>query len=226
MTVKAGFFIFDEMQLLDFAAPYDAFSSTPDMEVSLIGESLKPITKMGGLSFSPDHDISTLLPLDVLCIPGGNGVNRFLNNEPVLDFIRKEANEVRFLTSICTGSLILGATGLLKGRKATTHWSAMEFLPLFGAIPVEERVVVDGHIITAGGITAGMDFGLVIIAKLLGEDTAKKTQLLMQYDPEPPFDCGTPEKAPKALVEQLQQENSTDDERRKLIREWQAKQKS
>ncbi|MBI0170288.1 MULTISPECIES: DJ-1/PfpI family protein [Bartonella] len=225
MTVKAGFFIFDEMQLLDFAAPYDAFSSTPDMEVSLIGESLKPITTMGGLSFSPDHDISTLLPLDVLCIPGGNGVNRFLNNEPVLDFIRKEANEVRFLTSICTGSLILGATGLLKGRKATTHWSAMEFLPLFGAIPVEERVVVDGHIITAGGITAGMDFGLVIIAKLLGEDTAKKTQLLMQYDPEPPFDCGTPEKAPKALVEQLQQENSTD-ERRKLIREWQAKQKS
>ena len=225
MTVKAGFFIFDEMQLLDFAAPYDAFSSTPDMEVSLIGESLKPITTMGGLSFSPDHDIGTLLPLDVLCIPGGNGVNRFLNNEPVLDFIRKEANEVRFLTSICTGSLILGASGLLKGRKATTHWSAMEFLPLFGAIPVEERVVVDGHIITAGGITAGMDFGLVIIAKLLGEDTAKKTQLLMQYDPEPPFDCGTPEKAPKALVEQLQQENSTD-ERRKLIREWQAKQKS
>ena len=225
MTVKAGFFIFDEMQLLDFAAPYDAFSSTPDIEVSLIGESLKPITTMGGLSFSPDYDIGTLLPLDVLCIPGGNGVNRFLNNEPVLDFIRKEANEVRFLTSICTGSLILGATGLLKERKATTHWSAMEFLPLFGAIPVEERVVVDGHIITAGGITAGMDFGLVIIAKLLGEDTAKKTQLLMQYDPEPPFDCGTPEKAPKALVEQLQQENSTD-ERRKLIREWQAKQKS
>ena len=225
MTVKAGFFIFDQMQLLDFAAPYDAFSSTPDMEVSLFSESLKPITTMGGLSFSPDHDINTLLPLDVLCIPGGNGVNRFLNNEPVLDFIRKEANEVRFLTSICTGSLILGASGLLKGRKATTHWSAMEFLPLFGAIPVEERVVVDGHIITAGGITAGMDFGLVIIAKLLGEDTAKKTQLLMQYDPEPPFDCGTPEKAPKALVEQLQQENSTD-ERRKLIREWQAKQKS
>ena len=225
MTVKAGFFIFDQMQLLDFAAPYDAFSSTPEIEVSLIGETLKPITTTSGLSFQPDHDISTILPLDVLCIPGGNGVNRFLNNEPVLDFIRKEANEVRFLTSICTGSLILGATGLLKGRKATTHWSAMEFLPLFGAIPVEERVVVDGHIITAGGITAGMDFGLVIIAKLLGEDTAKKTQLLMQYDPEPPFDCGTPEKAPKALVEQLQQENSTD-ERRKLIREWQAKQKS
>ena len=222
MTVKAGFFIFDEMQLLDFAAPYDAFSSTPDMEVSLIGESLKPITTMGGLSFSPDHDISTLLPLDVLCIPGGNGVNRFLNNEPVLDFIRKEANEVRFVTSVCTGSLILGASGLLKGRKATTHWSAMEFLPIFGATPVQERVVVDGDIITAGGITAGMDFGLVIIAKLLGQETAEKTQLLMQYDPEPPFDCGTPEKAPKALVEQLQQQNSTD-ERKKIVRKWQEK---
>ena len=225
MTIKAGFFIFNEMQLLDFAAPYDEFCSTPEIEVSLISESLKPITTTSGLSFSPDHDISTILALDVLCIPGGNGVNRFLNNEPVLEFFRKETNEVRFLTSICTGSLILGASGLLKGRKATTHWSAMEFLPLFGAIPVEDRVVVDGHIITAGGITAGIDFGLVIIAKLLGQNTAKKTQLLMQYDPEPPFDCGTPEKAPKALVEQLQRKNSTD-ERRKLIHKWQAKQRS
>ena len=222
MTIKAGFFIFDEMQLLDFAAPYDEFCSTPEIEVSLIGETLKPITTTSGLSFAPDHDISTILPLDVLCIPGGDGVNQFLNNEPVLEFFRKEAKETRFLTSVCTGSLILGACGLLKGRKATTHWSAMEFLPLFGAIPVKERVVVDDHIITAGGITAGIDFGLVIIAKLLGQETAEKTQLLMQYDPEPPFDCGTPEKAPKALVKQLQQQNSTD-ERRKLVRKWQEK---
>ena len=222
MTIKAGFFIFDEMQLLDFAAPYDEFCSIPEIEVSLIGETLKPITTTSGLSFAPDHDISTILPLDVLCIPGGNGVNQFLDNEPVLDFIRKEANKTRFVTSVCTGSLILGASGLLKGRKATTHWSAMEFLSVFGAIPVEERVVVDGNIITAGGITAGMDFGLVIIAKLLGQETAEKTQLLMQYDPEPPFDCGTPEKAPKALVEQLQQQNSTD-ERKKIIRKWQEK---
>ncbi|CAM1647398.1 DJ-1/PfpI [Bartonella apihabitans] len=222
MTIKAGFFIFDEMQLLDFAAPYDEFCSTPEIEVSLIGETLKPITTTSGLSFAPDHDISTILPLDVLCIPGGDGVNQFLDNEPVLDFIRKEAKETRFVTSVCTGSLILGASGLLKGRKATTHWSAMEFLPLFGAIPVQERVVVDGHIITAGGITAGMDFGLVIIAKLLGQETAEKTQLLMQYDPEPPFDCGTPEKAPNALVKQLQQENNTD-ERKKIIRKWQEK---
>ena len=222
MTIKAGFFIFDEMQLLDFAAPYDEFCSTPEIEVSLIGETLKPITTTSGLSFAPDHDISTILPLDVLCIPGGDGVNRFLNNEPVLEFFRQEAIKTRFVTSVCTGSLILGASGLLKGRKATTHWSAMEFLPLFGAIPVQERVVVDGHIITAGGITAGMDFGLVIIAKLLGQETAEKTQLLMQYDPEPPFDCGAPEKAPNALVEQLQQENNTD-ERKKIIRKWQEK---
>ena len=222
MTIKAGFFIFDEMQLLDFAAPYDEFCSTPEIEVSLIGESLRPITTTSGLSFAPDHDISTILPLDVLCIPGGNGVNQFLNNEPVLEFFRQEAIKTRFVTSICTGSLILGASGLLKGRKATTHWSAMEFLPIFGAIPVEERVVVDGHIITAGGITAGMDFGLVIIAKLLGQETAEKIQLLMQYDPEPPFDCGTPKKAPKALVEQLQRENSTD-ERKKLVQKWQEK---
>ena len=222
MTIKAGFFIFDEMQLLDFAAPYDEFCSTPEIEVSLIGETLKPITTTSGLSFAPDHDISTILPLDVLCIPGGDGVNQFINNEPVLEFFRKEAKKTRFVTSVCTGSLILGASGLLKGLKATTHWSAMEFLPLFGAIPVQERVVVDGHIITAGGITAGMDFGLVIIAKLLGQETAEKTQLLMQYDPEPPFDCGTPGKAPNALVEQLQQENNTD-ERKKIIRKWQEK---
>lgn len=218
-TLKVGLFVFDNMQLLDFAAPFEEFQSVAQMDVALIGETLKPITTSSGLGFAPTHDINTIHPLDVLCVPGGNGINQLLENKPVLDFIRLQAKSVRYLTSVCTGALVLGASGLLKGRKATTHWSAMDYLKDFGAIPVKSRLVIDGQIITAGGVTAGMDFGLVMIAELLGKNTAEKIQLQMQYDPEPPFDCGTPDKAPQDLVRQILQQNKYE-ERRKIINQW------
>lgn len=221
-TIKVGFLIFDNMQSLDFAAPFDEFRSVEQMDVSLIGKTLKPIITTSGLSFAPTRDINALYPLDVLCVPGGKGINQLLEDEPVLDFIRQQAQSVRYLTSVCTGALVLGASGLLKGRKATTHWSAMDYLPVFGAIPVQSRVVVDGNIVTAGGVTAGMDFGLTMIAELLGEKLAKTVQLQMQYDPAPPYDCGTPEKAPKALVQELTQKKNYA-ERREIIRKWQEK---
>lgn len=222
MTIKVGFLIFDNMQLLDFAAPFDEFSSVAELDVALIGKTLKPVTTTSGLRITPSHDINTLHPLDVLCVPGGSGINQLIDDESVLDFIRQQAKSVRYLTSVCTGALVLGASGLLKGRKATTHWSAMAYLKDFGAIPVKNQVVVDGNIVTAGGVTAGMDFGLTMIAELLGEKIAKTVQLQMQYDPAPPFDCGTPEKAPTNLVQEIKQKK-TYDERREIIRQWQEK---
>lgn len=222
MTIKVGFLIFDNMQLLDFAAPFDEFSSVAELDVALIGKTLKPVTTTSGLRITPSHDINTLHPLDVLCVPGGSGINQLIDDESVLDFIRQQAKSVRYLTSVCTGALVLGASGLLKGRKATTHWSAMTYLKDFGAIPVKNRVVVDGNIVTAGGVTAGMDFGLTMIAELLGEKIAKTVQLQMQYDPAPPFDCGTPEKTPTNLVQEIKQKK-TYDERREIIRQWQEK---
>lgn len=222
MTIKVGFLIFENMQLLDFAAPFDEFSSVAELDVALIGKTLKPVTTTSGLRITPSHDINTLHPLDVLCVPGGSGINQLLDDESVLDFIRQQAKSVRYLTSVCTGALVLGASGLLKGRKATTHWSAMAYLKDFGAIPIQCRVVVDGNIVTAGGVTAGMDFGLTMIGELLGEKIAKTVQLQMQYDPEPPFDCGTPEKAPTNLVQEMKQKK-TYDERREIIRQWQEK---
>lgn len=222
MTIKVGFLIFENMQLLDFAAPFDEFRSVVELDIALIGKTLKPVTTTSGLRITPTRDINTLYPLDVLCVPGGSGINQLLDDESVLDFIRQQAKSVRYLTSVCTGALVLGASGLLKGRKATTHWSAIDYLQDFGAIPVKNRVVVDGNIVTAGGVTAGMDFGLTMIAELLGEKIAKTVQLQMQYDPAPPYDCGTPEKAPTNLVQDIKQKK-TYDERRKIIRQWQEK---
>ncbi|WP_297322518.1 DJ-1/PfpI family protein [uncultured Bartonella sp.] len=216
MTIKVGFLIFENMQLLDFAAPYDTFKAVPEMSVTLIGQTLERVTTSSGLGFVPTAAINTIGRLDVLCVPGGNGVNRLLDDEPVLDFLRQQAKSVRYLTSICTGVLVLGASGLLHGRKATTHWTAMDYLTVFGAIPVQRRVVVDGNIVTAGGVTAGMDFGLVMIAELLGKKAAQKVQLQMQYAPEPPFDCGTPQKAPHDLVQQVLKQDKYE-ERRKII---------
>lgn len=225
MTIKVGFFIFDNMQLLDFAAPFDEFRSVAELDVAVIGKTLKPVTTTSGLCFAPTHDIKAIHPLDVLCVPGGNGINQLLDDEPVLDFIRQQAKSVRYLTSVCTGALVLGASGLLKGRKATTHWSAMDYLEDFGAIPVQSRVVVDGNIVTAGGVTAGMDFGLAMIAELLNEKAAQKIQLQMQYDPAPPFDCGTPQKAPQYLVQQILKQDKYE-ERRKIISDLKIKHKN
>jgi cyclohexyl-isocyanide hydratase len=138
--------------------------------------------------------------LDVLCVPGGGGVNALLQDAETLDFLRAQAARARYVTSVCTGSLVLGAAGLLKGRKATTHWLSHDFLQKFGAVPVKARVVRDGNLITAGGVTAGIDFGLTVVAELVGKDQAQAIQLALEYAPQPPFHAGTPEEAPAAVT--------------------------
>jgi cyclohexyl-isocyanide hydratase len=138
--------------------------------------------------------------LDVLCVPGGGGINALLQDAEVLDFLRAQVARVRYVSSVCTGSLVLGAAGLLKGRRATTHWNSHDLLAKFGAIPTHGREVRDGNLFTAGGVTAGIDFGLTMVAELVGETQAQAIQLGHEYAPQPPFNAGTPETAPPAVL--------------------------
>jgi len=158
------------------------------------------ITSATGLVLTPTMTFAECPALDVLCVPGGGGINALLQDAEVLDFLRAQAARARYVSSVCTGALVLGAAGLLKGRRATTHWNSHDFLAKFGAIPTHGRVVRDGNLFTAGGVTAGIDFGLTMVAELVGEAQAQLIQLGHEYAPEPPFNAGTPETAPPAVL--------------------------
>lgn len=205
MSFTFGILAFPRVQQLDLTGPYEVFASAKDTEVHLVWKDLNPVMSATGLPLTPTTTFADCPQLDVVCIPGGGGVNALLRDEDVLSFIRKQAANARFITSVCTGSLVLGAAGLLKGKRATTHWNALDFLPRFGATPVEERVVQDGNLITAGGVTSGIDFGLTVIAELIGRTEAEIVQLSLEYAPAPPFRSGTPKEAPPAILEQARQ---------------------
>ncbi len=201
MTLRFGLLAFPQVQQLDLTGPYEVFASVPGSEVHLIWKDLQPLRSATGLMLTPTVTFADCPPLDVLCVPGGAGVNALLEDETVLAFLRERAPSLRYLTSVCTGSLVLGAAGLLKGRRATSHWNALDFLPRFGATPVTERVVRDGTLITAGGVTSGIDFGLTVVAELLGDAEAQTIQLAVEYAPQPPFDAGTPREAPADILQ-------------------------
>ena len=200
MTRHIGILVFPGVQQLDLTGPYEVFASLPDTKVHLIWKDRGPITSATGLVLGPTMTFGECPTLDVICVPGGGGVNALLEDTETLAFIRAQARQARYVTSVCTGSLVLGAAGLLKGRKATTHWFAHDFLAKFGAIPVQARVVRDGNLITAGGVTAGIDFGLAVVAELVGQAEAEAIQLGLEYAPAPPFSAGTPEEAPSAVL--------------------------
>lgn len=201
--LNIGFLMFPEMTQLDMTGPYEVFVKFPNSKVHLIWKNLTPIAASCGMRILPTTRYDGCPPLDILCVPGGIGVNPLLTDAHTLDFVRTRSQAARYVTSVCTGALVLGAAGLLKGRRATTHWMSHDFLGKFGAIPVNERVVVDGNVVTGGGVTAGIDFALVLAAKVLGEEEAKKIQLSIEYDPKPPYDAGSPETAGASLVEQV-----------------------
>ena len=205
MTVKIGLLLFPGVQLLDFVGPFEIFKATRDTETFLIGKNTEVITASCGLPLQSTISFNDCPQLDVICVPGGDGVNPLLRDEATLSFIRRQAGGARYVTSVCTGSLLLGAAGLLQDKKATSHWSAIDYLEKFGATYTSGRVVRDGNLITAGGITSGIDFGLVMIAELFGQEEAEAVQLMMEYAPQPPFNSGTREDAPaavRALIEQ------------------------
>jgi len=200
MTLHIGILVFPRVQQLDLTGPYEVFASIPDANVHLIWKDRLAITSATGLLLVPTMTFAECTTLDVLCVPGGEGINALLRDAEALDFVRTQASRVRYLTSVCTGALVLGAAGLLKGRRATTHWASHDFLAKFGAIPTQGRVVRDGNVFTAGGVTAGIDFALMVVADLLGEARAQEIQLAHEYAPEPPFDAGTPATAPAPVL--------------------------
>ena len=166
---------------------------------------MEPVRDLKGLRLTPDATLAEAPPLDVLHVPGGFGQEALMEDAEVLGWIRQQAAGACSIFSVCTGALLCGAAGLLKGRRATTHWASFHLLPYFGATPVNERVVVDGSYVFAAGVTAGIDGALRLAAELRGDDAARAIQLYMAYAPEPPFDSGTPETAPPEILQQTRQ---------------------
>jgi cyclohexyl-isocyanide hydratase len=201
MSLRFGLLVFPNIQQLDLTGPYEVFASSPDAVVDLIWKDRAPLFSSTRLALAPTMSFAECPPLDVLCIPGGGGVNPLLDDAEVLAFIREQASRARYVTAVCTGTLLLGAAGLLKGKRATTHWNAHDFLAHFGAIPVQDRIVRDGNLVTAGGVTSGIDFGLAVVAELLGREEAESIQLQLEYSPAPPFHAGTPNEAPPAVLQ-------------------------
>jgi len=201
MPFEIGLLLFPDITQLDLTGPYEVFIKFPDANVRLIWKSPGPVTAGGGMRILPDTSFADCPQLDLVCVPGGAGINPLLNDAETLAFIRSQALEARYVTSVCTGALVLGAAGLLKGKRATTHWMSHDMLSAFGAIPVNERYVIDGNIVTGGGVTAGIDFALAIAADLHDEELACAIQLAIEYDPAPPFASGSPANAGTALVE-------------------------
>ncbi|WP_213941909.1 isonitrile hydratase [Pseudomonas sp. dw_612] len=219
MTLQIGFLLFPQVQQLDLTGPYDVLASLPDVKVHLIWKDLVPVTASTGLVLKPTTTFDDCPALDVICIPGGAGVGPLMEDEVTLAFIKTQAANARYVTSVCTGSLVLGAAGLLKGKRATTHWAYHDLLETLGAIPVKDRVVRDGNLFTGGGITAGIDFALTLAAELFGKDTAQVVQLQLEYAPAPPFQAGSPATAPQSIVEEAQRRAAPSFVQRKLITE-------
>ncbi len=200
MPIEIGLLLFPRVQQLDLTGPYEVFASLPGTCMHLPAATLAPVTSATGLILTPTVTLAACPPLDVLCIPGGIGVNALLEDDAVLDFVRRQAATARYVTSVCTGALVLGAAGLLRGRRATTHWASHDFLAAFGAIPTRGRVVRDGNVLTGGGVTAGIDVALTLAAELTSQAEAEAVQLQLEYAPAPPFTAGTPETAPPGVV--------------------------
>ncbi len=200
MTIHVGLLLFPDLTQLDLTGPYEVFRKTPGLAVHLVAESLDPVAAETGMRILPDTTLADCPALDILCVPGGPGANAAMENPAILAFLRERAPVARYVTSVCTGALVLGAAGLLRGRRATTHWSAHDLLTGLGAIPTRGRVVRDGNLVTGGGVTAGIDFALSLVAELFGEAEAQRVQLQIEYAPAPPFDAGSPETAPAAVL--------------------------
>jgi cyclohexyl-isocyanide hydratase len=208
MTTQAkyyiGLVIFPRMTQLDMTGPYQVFSMMPDTRVLLLWKTLEPVTSSEGMTILPTATFNDCPSLDVLCVPGGAiGQVEMMQDAEVLEFLRQQGKTAKYITSVCTGSLILAAAGLLQGYRAACHWAFRDQLAMLGVEVGTQRVVVDRNRITGGGVTAGIDFGLVVVGKLCGEETAKMIQLLLEYNPAPPFNAGSPESAGEILVEQV-----------------------
>jgi cyclohexyl-isocyanide hydratase len=199
-----GCLIFTQMDQIDFTGPFEVLSRMPDTTVQIVGKELAPVRDMQGLQLTPDISIVEAETFDVLLVPGGSGQQALMHDEEVLALIRKQVQLEKLLFSVCTGALLCGAAGVLAGRQVTTHWSARHLMPCYGAALVDARVVVDGNIVSAAGVTAGLDAALVLVSLLRGDAAAQEIQLAIEYAPDPVFHSGTPENAPPEVLRSFQ----------------------
>ncbi len=202
-TIRIGMLVFPKITALDILGPFEVLARAPDCSTQLVWKNTDPVHGDTGLRFLPDVDFANAPQFDVLVVPGGPGQTDLMEDEEVLAFLRNQAAGARWITSICTGSLLLAAAGLLTGYKATCHWMSLDQLEQFGVQPMADRVVVDRNRITGGGVTSGLDFAFTVLATLRGDDVAKAIQLMLEYDPAPPFESGHPRVASKELVERV-----------------------
>ncbi len=202
-TTRIGMLAFPKMTSLDILGPFEVLARAPDCIAQLVAKDMRPISGDTGLRILPDIDFSGAPQFDVIVVPGGPGQADLMEDEEVLGFLRKQAAGAGLVTSVCTGSLLLAAAGLLSGYRATCHWLSLDQLGQFGVQPVHQRVVVDRDRITGAGVTSGLDFAFTVLATLRGDDAARALQLLLEYDPAPPFDSGHPRVASEQLVDQV-----------------------
>lgn len=198
--ISIAFLLFPGVTQLDLTGPAQVFSRLGNAKLDLVWKSLDPVMTDAGFAIMPTATFREIAGADILCIPGGIGVTEVMMDEAAMAWVRQVGSQAQWVTSVCTGSLILGAAGLLKGYRATSHWAWHDNLALFGAEPVKARTVFDRNRVTGGGVTAGIDFALALTAAIRGEDHARLVQLSLEYDPAPPLDSGSPEKAGEAMV--------------------------
>jgi cyclohexyl-isocyanide hydratase len=200
-TIQIGALLFGGVDQLDLTGPFEVLARTPGAALRFYAKTLAPVADVRGLRLLPDATFDEAPRLDVLLIPGGFGQEALMEDEETLAWVREKAEGASHVLSVCTGALILGAAGFLRGRRATTHWAVHHLLPYFGATAIDARVVADGKLISAAGVTSGIDGALQLAAALRGDAAAQAIQLFLEYAPQPPFDSGTPANAPASVVE-------------------------
>jgi cyclohexyl-isocyanide hydratase len=203
--IQIGILVFPKVTQLDFTGPLQVLSSLPGAAVHLIWKRIEPVASDTVLTVTPTVSFADCPQLDVICVPGGAGTDDMVNDEELLQFLRRQALGAKYVTSVCTGSLVLGAAGLLDGYRATTHWTAMDYLAPYGALPTNTRVCVDRNRVTGGGVTAGIDFALTLVSIMTDRETAEAIQLRLEYNPAPPFTSGSPDTAPPEVLARLRQ---------------------
>lgn len=215
-TLRIGMLVFPGVTSLDLLGPYEVLARASNCTVQMVWKTTDTVSGDTGLKLAPEVSFADAPQFDVLMVPGGPGQIPLMDDQEVLGFLRKQATGAKYVTSVCTGSLLLGAAGLLKGYRATCHWLSFDQLTLFGINPVDERVVADGDRITGAGVTSGLDFAFSVLAILRGEDEARRIQLLMEYDPHPPFNSGHPRIASPELVAEVRSATTAMMDKRRL----------
>ena len=212
--LQIGLVLFPKVTQLDFTGPLQVFSSVPGAQIHLIWKRIEPVASDSVMALTPTVTFADCPQLDVICVPGGAGTDDMVNDEEMLAFLRKQAKHAKYITSVCTGSLVLGAAGLLRGYRAATHWAAVDFLSEFGATPAKTRVCVDRNRITGGGVTAGIDFALTLVSIMVDRPTAEAIQLRLEYNPAPPFKSGSPDTAPAEILALIRERIAPSQQRR------------